>query len=245
MARRVTASPAPGGKALLLEAGAVGGGEQLERVVAPFGGQGGPGQRDDGHPLVGAQPLGSGDQAVQPAGGGLQVGHQGYGDLGRVAKPVGEVLLRVDPAAPPRPPRVGGRRLAEEAGQLPVAVADLAERLDPGGEQPTPQRQPPGRVVPRPAVLVVRRRWGDRKRSQCPCMARHRRRSGGVARIAGVRSRPPRSGWSSTFRRALATTFLSWAASPASSAASRSAAASRARRSSRWLSLASQSRPTR
>jgi hypothetical protein len=54
-----------------LEAGAVGGGEHLEREVAPFGGQGGPGQRHDGHPLVGAQPLGGGDQPVQPAGGGL------------------------------------------------------------------------------------------------------------------------------------------------------------------------------
>ena len=77
-----------------MEAGAVGGGEHLEREVAPFGGQGGPGQRDDGHPLVRAQPLGSGDQPVQPAGGGLQVGHQGHGDLGRVAKPVPPQLSR-------------------------------------------------------------------------------------------------------------------------------------------------------
>jgi hypothetical protein len=48
--------------------------------------RGGLGQRDDGHPLVGAQALGGGDQPVQPAGGGLQVGHQGHGDLGRMAK---------------------------------------------------------------------------------------------------------------------------------------------------------------
>src|SRR6266702_7760944 len=51
------------------------------------------------------------------------------------------------PAALPRQPRVGGQRLAEEAGQLPIAVAHLAERVDSGGEQPTPQRQPAGGIV--------------------------------------------------------------------------------------------------
>src|SRR5512132_2883230 len=49
---------------------------------------------------------------------------------------VGEVHHHPDPRRLPRQPRVGGERPAEEAGELPVAVADLAERLDPGGEQP-------------------------------------------------------------------------------------------------------------
>jgi hypothetical protein len=56
------------GQAVLLKTGVVGGGEHLEGEVAPSCGPGRSGQRDDGHPPVGAQALG---------GGGLQVDHQG------------------------------------------------------------------------------------------------------------------------------------------------------------------------
>jgi hypothetical protein len=68
---------------------------------------------------------------------------------------VGEVHLRLDPGRLPRQPRVGGEPPAEEAGELPVAVADLAKRLDPGGEQPPPQRQPGGGIARQPPVLAV------------------------------------------------------------------------------------------
>ncbi len=68
---------------------------------------------------------------------------------------VGEVHLRLDPRLLPRQPRVGGERPAEEAGEFPVTVADLAECLDPGGEQPTPQRQPGRGIARQPPVLVI------------------------------------------------------------------------------------------
>jgi hypothetical protein len=79
---------APRGKGVPLEAGRSAAANILRGNVAASGGQGGPGQRDHRHPLVGAPALAGGDQPVQPAGGGLEVGHQGHGGLGRVAKPV-------------------------------------------------------------------------------------------------------------------------------------------------------------
>jgi len=109
------------------------------------------GQRDDGHPPVGAQALG---------GGGLQVGHQGHGDLGGVAK---SRCLAARPPVTTAAPRPGREWPHPRAGRHPDRRRQASQSRPDQGAWAAPHD-----LVAEPGPVTVEAGDGDGAEPQVP-----------------------------------------------------------------------------